>query len=164
MEFWSKGLGKRRIVMGLTSGESLVSEEALCLKGVMDEPVSWEYVMLLTEADLADFFDLLREPSLARYVHASPNRWRLYSGLIRGALKITWLVVTAAVRQRFGWAVAEERVVIQLPPPYMVKKAKKTKKKPAYRRRLSTTTLAAPTMGRGPSTRESADALEARGA
>jgi len=161
MEFWSKGLGKRTIVMGLTSGESLVSEKALCLKGVMDAPVSWEYVMLLTEADLADFFGLLREPGLARYIHSSPNRWRLYSGFVKGALQIAWLVTTAALRRRFGRAVPEERVVIQLPPPYVVKKAKR---KRAYRRRLSTTTIAAPTMGGGSSTSEPTEALDARGA
>jgi hypothetical protein len=163
MEFWSKGLGKRTIAMGLTRGESLVSEEALCLKGVMDEPVSWEYVMLLTEADLGDFFDLLREPDLAKYVHASPNRWRLYAGFVMGGVQIATRALTALLRQRFGSAVPEEKVVIQLPPPSVLKDRKKRKKR-AYRRRLSTTTLAAPTMGGQSPASGSSEALEAGGA
>jgi hypothetical protein len=143
--------------MGLTKGESLVSEEALCLKGIMDEPVTWEYVMLLSEADLIDFFALLQEPSLAKYVHDSPHRWRLYGGFVAGAVQVAWLVVIALLRRRFGSGVEEERVVIQLPPPSVIKKRKKR----AYRRRLSTTTIAVPTMRGAASTSVPAEAREA---
>jgi hypothetical protein len=162
MEFWSKGLGKRTIAMGLTKGESLVSEEALCLKGVMDEPVSWEYVMLLTEADLVDFFALLREPDLAKYVHDSPDRWRLYAGFVIGGVQIAWRALNALLRRRFGSAAPEERAVIQLPPPALMKDRKK-RKKSAYRRRLGTTTIAAPTMGGQSPTNEPAESLSAEG-
>lgn len=144
MEFWSKGLGKKTIAMGLTAGESLVSEEALCLKGIMEEPVSWEYVMLLDEADIADFFAILQEPSLAKYIHSSPNRWHLYAGMAKGGAQVAWRAIVAMSKRSFGSEVQEERVVIQLPPPSMVKK--KRKKKVLYRRRLGTTTLEAPTM------------------
>jgi len=47
MEFWSKGLGKMTIALTLTTGETLKSEGTLCLRGNMEEPVSWEYVMKL---------------------------------------------------------------------------------------------------------------------
>ena len=160
MDFWSKGLGKRTVAIGLTRGESLLSEEAICLKGTMDEPVSWEYVMLLTTSDLMDFFTLLKEPEIARYIHASPNRWRLYAGFIAGGVRIACLALVAAIRHRFGGPAAE-RVVIQLPPPSVIKKRKKRR---AYRRRLSTTTLAAPTMGGPASSSDSVAALEAGGA
>jgi len=112
----------------------------------MDEPVSWEYVMLLDEADLNDFFSLLKEPELARYVHASPNRWRIYGSFVVGAAQIAWRAITATVGRRLGRSAEVERVVIQLPPPSMLKKRKK---KRAYRRRLSTTTIEAPSMTGG---------------
>ena len=105
MEFWSKGLGKRTIALGLSKGESSLSTEALCLRGNMEEPVSWEYVMLLEEPDVGDFFALLREPELARFIHASPNRWRLYAGFVVGAAQVAWLVLKAAVLRRSAGAV-----------------------------------------------------------
>ncbi len=144
MEFWSKGLGKKTIAMALSKGESTVSEDAVCLRGVMEEPVSWEYVMLLDEADINDFFALLQEPGLARYVHASPNRWSLYAGLIKGGAQIAWRALVAAFGK--GEGASLERVTVELPPPSAIAKKKKQKKKVLYRRRLSTTTLKAPTM------------------
>lgn len=151
MEFWSKGLGKRTIALGLSRGESVLSAEALCLRGTMEEPVSWEYVMLLEESDVGDFFALLREPELARFIHASPDRWRLYAGFVVGAAQVAWLVLKSAVGRRSGRIASSERVVIQLPPPYVIEKRKR---KTAYRRRLSTTAVAAPSMSGGPATDE----------
>jgi hypothetical protein len=160
MEFWSKGLGKKTIDMGLTDGESSVSEDALCLKGVMEAPVEWEYIMLLTEDDLVDFFALLQEPSLATYIHSSPNRWKLYLGFVLGGVQLAGLVVAALLGRAFGSVKQEERLAIQLPPPSMIKGRKKRKKK-LYRRRLSTTTLEAPSMAGSMS---SVEALQAEGA
>jgi hypothetical protein len=151
MEFWSKGLGKRTIALGLSRGESVLSAEALCLRGTMEEPVSWEYVMLLEESDVGDFFTLLREPELARFIHASPDRWRLYAGFLVGAAQVGWLVLKAAVRRRSRGIASGERVVIQLPPPYVIEKRKK---KTTYRRRLSTTAVEAPAMHGVPATDE----------
>ena len=147
MEFWSKGLGKKTIALGLSKGESLVSEDALCLKGIMEEPVSWEYVMLLEEADIVDFFAILQEPSLAKYVHGSPNRWHLYAGLVKGGAQIAWRAIAAMCKRSLGVVEPGEKVVIQLPPPSMVRKKKR---QVLYRRRLSTTTLEAPTMTSSP--------------
>jgi len=143
MEFWSKGLGKKTIAMGLTDGESSLSDDSLVLTGVMEAPVSWEYVMLLDEADLIDFFALLQEPNLARFVHSSPNKWSLYAGFVAGGVQIAWLAINALLRRGFGGAEQEERLAIQLPPPSAIKDKKK-KKKVLYKRRLATTTLDAP--------------------
>ncbi len=159
MEFWSKGLGKRTIALGLSKGESSLSTEALCLRGNMEEPVSWEYVMLLEEPDVGDFFALLREPELARFIHASPNRWRLYAGFVVGAAQVAWLVLKAAVLRRSGRIGSRDRVAIQLPPPYLIEKHKK---KTAYRRRLSTTAVEAPAM-RGVSATDESGALQRAG-
>jgi len=162
MEFWSKGLGKKTIEMGLTKGEVLLSEDALCLQGVMEEPVPWEYVMLLDEADIRDFFALLSEPGLAKFIHSSPNRWSLYAGLVKGGGQIAWRAIVAILKRSFGDQAQEERLVIQLPPPSAVKKKKK--KKVLYRRKLKTTTLKAPTMTPASSTREHVEMLAVEGA
>jgi hypothetical protein len=163
MEFWSKGLGKKTISMELSKGESLVSEDALCVKGIMDAPVSWEYVMLLDEADIKDFFALLQEPGFARYVHNSPNRWHLYAGLVMGGLQIAWRAVIAILQSKFGGVSHEEKAVIQLPPPSAIrKKTKKNVKKILYRRRLKTTTLKAPSMLRSAISVTAEDSAETR--
>jgi hypothetical protein len=162
MEFWSKGLGKKTIAMGLSNGESLVSEDALCLRGIMEEPVSWEYVMLLDEADIKDFFALLQEPGLAKYIHSSPNRWPLYAGLVKGGAQIAWRAIVFALTSKSGSEAQQKKVLIQLPPPSTI--TKKKKKKALYRRRLSTTTLKAPTMTPASSTGESNETLQPAGA
>ncbi|MDP6980124.1 MAG: hypothetical protein QF570_16225 [Myxococcota bacterium] len=143
MEFWSKGLGKKTIEMGLSKGESLLSEDSLCLRGIMEEPVSWEYVMLLDEADIRDFFALLQEPGLAKFVYQSPNRWSLYAGLVKGGFLIAWRALVAALSDADS---RMPRVEIQVPPPSAVKKKAKKKKKVLYKRRLTTTTIEAPRM------------------
>jgi hypothetical protein len=161
MEFWSKGLGKKTIAMGLTKGESMVSEDALCLKGVMEAPVEWEYVMLLDEADLIDFFALLQEPRLAKYVHSSPNKWKLYRGFVVGGVQVAWRALKALLRG----GESEARVTIQLPPPSAIKDKKKKRKKVLYKRRLSTTNLDAPSHFFGDFTRSGpAEPLRAEGA
>ncbi len=162
MEFWSKGLGKKTIAMELSKGESLVGEDALCIQGIMDAPVSWEYVMLLDEEDIRDFFALLQEPGLAKYVHSSPNRWHLYAGLVKGGVQIAWRALVAALMRSFGSGVQEPRAAIELPPPAAVKTKKK--KKVLYRRRLKTTTLKAPTMTPATSAGESTKTLSVEGA
>ena len=60
MDFWSKGLGEQTIALSLTECESLKSEGMLYLKGRMEEPVSWEYIMSLSEDDMLDFGHLGR--------------------------------------------------------------------------------------------------------
>ena len=138
MDFWSKGLGERTIALSLAQAESLKSEGTLCLRGRMKEPVSWEYIMRLAEDDLVDFFALLKEPALADYLYRSPNRWRLYAGLVRGGLQLALLVLVAVLRRTFAREIEEEEVVIQVPP-----RAERKRGGPV-RRRLGSRTTAAP--------------------
>jgi hypothetical protein len=155
MDFWSKGLGERTIALSLARSESLKSEGTLCLRGRMEEPVSWEYIMRLTGDDLADFFALLKEPALADYLYRSPNRWRLYAGLIRGGLQLALLVLMAALRRAFARDTEEEEVVIQVPPRPERKRGR------PVRRRLGSRTIAAPAPE--PEVEESAEALSTTG-
>jgi hypothetical protein len=139
MEFWSKGLGKKTIALTLTKGETLRSEGTLCLRGNMEEPVSWEYVMKLADDDLVDFFGLLKEPAIADFLHASPHRWQLYRDMLGGGIQLGVLVVTEILSKLLGRAQEDEDVVIQVPPP-----TERKRKKGPVRRRLGSKTTAAP--------------------
>jgi len=158
MEFWSKGLGKRTIALTLTKGESLKSEETLCLRGNMEEPVSWEYIMKLDADDLVDFFGLLREPSVADFVFDSPNRWELYRGMLFGGLRLGVLVVTEVLRKLLRRSQVDEDMAIPVPPP-SVRKPKR--KRGPVRRRLGSRALAAPAADAASEEEELTEAVQA---
>ncbi|MBW2314208.1 MAG: hypothetical protein JRH10_08460 [Deltaproteobacteria bacterium] len=147
MEFWSKGLGKKTINLSLAKGESLPSEGTVCLRGTMEEPVSWEYIMKLTGDDIIDFFALLKGPTMADYLFDSPHRWQLYKSMVVGGIRLGVLLVVAAARRILGREVEMQEVSIEVPPPSVRKKktAKKTKQRP-LRRRLSAHSTEAPAM------------------
>ena len=116
MEFWSKGLGEQTIALSLTESEPLKSEGMLYLRGRMEEPVSWEYIMRLSEDDMLDFFALLKEPAVADHLFESPNRWRIYRAMVVGGLRLAFVVLAAGFRRLLGREAQEEVVVIQVPP------------------------------------------------
>lgn len=160
MQFWSKGLGKKTIQLYLSKGETIASGDTLYLQGQMEAPVSWEYIMPMGGDDLVDFFELLKEPDVARYIHASPRRWQLYGAMVVQGLLLAGLVLRQALRHAFGRTAAEPDVVIEVPPPSVrkKKKAKAVKRKP-YRRRLGTKTTQAPSLTQAMK-QQSRDALE----
>ena len=138
MEFWSKGLGKRTIALQLSKSESIKSGDMLYLKGQMEAPVSWEYIMSLKEDDILDFFSLLEDPAVADYLYTSPNRWRLYGGMIVGGLALAWAVVVSLLSSWLSRAAPEEEVLIQVPPPTV-----RRRDRPVRRRLGSRATAAA---------------------
>jgi len=161
MEFWSKGLGKKTINLSLAKGESLPSEGTVCLRGTMEEPVSWEYVMKLDGDDLVDFFLLLKGPTMADYLYDSPHRWQVYKQMVVGGVQLGLRVMGALLRRALGREVELEDVAIEVPPPSVRKKKRaekavaagaatptpeKPKERKPLRRRLSTSTTTAPTM------------------
>lgn len=123
MNFWSKGLGRRTIDLRLSAGEALNGGDKLYVRGRMEAPVSWEYIMRLRTDDLADFFELLRDPVLVDYVYGSPERWRLIRGMIIGGLQLAGLVFAAALRQRFAGDAVQRAVELELPPARERKRA-----------------------------------------
>jgi hypothetical protein len=138
MEFWSKGLGEQTIALSLTESEPLKSEGMLYLRGRMEEPVSWEYIMRLSEDDMLDFFALLKEPAVADHLFESPNRWRLYREMVVGGLRLAFLVLATSLRRLLGREAQEEEVVIQVPPV-----AERRRRRPG-RRRLGAKASSAP--------------------
>jgi hypothetical protein len=138
MDFWSKGLGEQSIALSLTDSEPLKSEGMLYLKGRMEEPVSWEYIMRLSEDDMVDFFALLKEPEVADYLFESPNRWRLYREMVDGGLRLAFSVLAVSARRLLGREAQEEEVAIQVPPV-----PERRRKRPG-RRRLGSKASSAP--------------------
>ena len=153
MDFWSKGLGEQTIALSLTDSEPLKSEGMLYLKGRMEEPVSWEYIMSLSEDDMVDFFTLLKEPAVADHLFESPNRWRIYRDMVVGGLKLAFLVLAAGLRRLLGRDSQEEEVLIQVPPV-----PERRRKRPG-RRRLGSKASSAP-----PAQTDSEDPTETRSA
>ena len=129
MRFWSKGLGEKTIDLFLSKSESVKSRGVLYLKGQMEAPVSWDYIMPMTEDDIIDFFALLKDPAVADYIYKSPERWQLYRDMTLGGLKIALLVLIDAARRVFGGAGSEEEVVIQVPPPMERKRGRSVRRR-----------------------------------
>jgi hypothetical protein len=154
MDFWSKGLGKKTIQLRLSKGESLKSGDSLYLRGQMEAPVDWEYIMPMNGDDLIDFFGLLKDPSVVAFVHDSPRRWQLYGAMIVQGLSLAGLVAAHAVRHMLGRVEAEQQVVIEIPPPSVLKRKRKkaAAKQPArkpYKSRLGSKTTSAPSISQG---------------
>jgi len=121
MDFWSKGLGKRTVCVDLAHSEAVKSGDVLYLKGTMEEPVTWDYIMRLQSEDIVEFMAMLRDPGVADYIWASPRRWRLYGRLLVGGVVLVWLLAVAMVRALLGRTPVEEPK-IELPPPVVRKR------------------------------------------
>ena len=117
MNFWSKGLGKKTIDLYLGNGEAQKGINQLYVKGQVEAPIDWEYIIELREEDMADFFGLLRDPAMADYIYQAPDRWRLLARMVVGGLAVAYLLLAAALAQVFGKDLGGEEVELELPPP-----------------------------------------------
>jgi len=52
MRFWSKGLGERELVIDLSKGNLTWEEGNVFMRGVIVEPVSWNYEVVLFDYDV----------------------------------------------------------------------------------------------------------------
>ena len=52
MRFWSKGLGERELVIDLSKGNLTREEGKIFMRGVITEPVAWNYEVTLFEEDI----------------------------------------------------------------------------------------------------------------
>jgi|GEM_PF-3514217 len=116
MKFWSKGLGRRTVSLRLRSGDPVKSGDLLYVRGSTEEPVVWDYAMMLASSDLVEFVTLLREPTIARFLYRSPRRWHLYFALATGALRFLGLLVAQSLRQAIVSSTTPEPVIV-IPPP-----------------------------------------------
>ncbi len=130
MEFRSKGLGKRTVALRLADGTTVKSGENLYISGTMTEPMTWDYIIVLTGDDIAEFVGLLGERSFAEYLWRSPDRWKIYRSLLTQGLHLVALLVRGAIDARRGVPLPEEPT-IQVPPP-----RDRSKRSAVSRRRL----------------------------
>ena len=52
MRFWSKGLGERELVIDLSKGNLALEEGKVCMRGIIVEPVTWNYEITLFPEDV----------------------------------------------------------------------------------------------------------------
>ena len=116
MEFRSKGLGKRMVALRLSKAKTVKSGDKLYISGTMDEPIKWDYMIVLDGGDIADFVGLLGERHLADYIWHSPDRWRLYRTLLTGGSRFALLVARARIHLHIDDTQPVEPT-IQVPPP-----------------------------------------------
>jgi hypothetical protein len=161
MQFWSKGLGKKQIGLTLSKGEQIAGRDFLYVKGQMEKPVDWEYIMPMKGEDIADFMGLLKEPAMADYVFHSPDRWKVIGSMVVGGLELAVQVAKTVWQNAQGESAPLEDVVLEVPPPsYRKKKGAKRK----VRGRLGgAKTVAAPSAGPALDDEEAAKAASAGG-
>lgn len=116
MQFWSKGLGRRTISLRLRNGDSVKSGDLLYVRGSTEEPVVWDYAMMLASSDLIEFVTLLRHPAIAKFLYRSPRRWHIYLALVIGAFRFLGLLIAQSVRQLFPSSQPPEPTIV-IPPP-----------------------------------------------
>ena len=52
MRFWSKGLGERELVIDLSKGNLTLEEGKVYMRGIIVEPVNWNYEITLFSEDV----------------------------------------------------------------------------------------------------------------
>lgn len=52
MRFWSKGLGERELVIDLSKGNLTLEEGKVFMRGIIVEPVNWNYEVTLFPEDV----------------------------------------------------------------------------------------------------------------
>jgi hypothetical protein len=161
MQFWSKGLGKKQIGLMLSRGDQIAGSEFLYVKGQMEKPVDWEYIMPMQGKDVVDFMALLKDPTMADFVFHSPERWKLIGSMVFGGLGLALQVLKTVWQNARGEGVPLEDVVLEVPPP-SVRKKKGAKRK--VRKRLGgAKTVQAPSAGPELDEEEDAKAASAAG-
>jgi hypothetical protein len=88
MILWSKGLGKLVLRMSLAERTSTSAKDGnLVLDGTMGPPTHWDYSVSMSEADVLDFVELLKQPAPVRFVTEAEApgvlvRTALFSGIV----------------------------------------------------------------------------------
>lgn len=109
MEFWSKGLGRRPIVLALGGEKVECDGERVQLAGQVRSPVTWRYIIYLGPEDWLDFFELALRPPLATYL-LQRRQLGVLARLAAFLLQFTCLYALALVRKSLGLARLDGRV------------------------------------------------------
>lgn len=71
MEFWSAGMGKKHLAMGLDKTKYEVDGEEMILTGVVDAPADWNYKVTMTTADWANILKIATSSEAGRFLENS---------------------------------------------------------------------------------------------
>jgi hypothetical protein len=67
MRFWSKGLGERELVIDLSRGNLTREEGKIFMRGVITEPVAWNYEVTLFDEDIRGILRVMLSPQALIY-------------------------------------------------------------------------------------------------
>ena len=91
MILWSKGLGKLVLRMSLAERSSTDDRDGnLVIGGTMGPPTHWDYAVRMSEDDVLDFVELLKQPASVRFVVEGDSRSRLVGTALRSGLVFGW--------------------------------------------------------------------------
>ncbi len=82
MKFWSKGLGKRCLVVDCGSEAASIEDGILVMAGTTPPPLSWAYTMNMDARDWEEFVQFALRPPVIRHMLARPR--------LRLALRAGW--------------------------------------------------------------------------
>lgn len=103
MEFWSKGLGRRSLILPLGEERVEADEEQVALSGNTRAPVTWSYIMYLGRSDWTEFFEVALRPEIGSYLLCRRRLGALVR-LTAFLLKFVALYASALVRVKLGLA------------------------------------------------------------
>lgn len=102
MEFWSKGLGTKQLVLSLGKAEYEVGEEEVVLTGVVESPAEWNYRVTMSRQDLLMVLQMATSPELATFLVHSRGRAPLRSLLFHTLKLVARLAVYSVLPSRRG--------------------------------------------------------------
>jgi hypothetical protein len=68
MRFWSEGLGKQQLVLGLDRSIVVRKSDKVQLTGVVDEPAPWEYEVTMTVEDWNTILRMAFSPDACDFI------------------------------------------------------------------------------------------------
>ncbi len=93
MEFWSAGMGKKHLVLGLDRTKYDVEGEEMILTGIVDAPADWNYKVRMTRKDWTNVLSIATSSQAGQFLANSVG----VVGLVRMALLILKFVMLLAV-------------------------------------------------------------------
>ncbi|HKZ51518.1 MAG TPA: hypothetical protein VJ256_07155 [Dehalococcoidia bacterium] len=101
MKLWSKGLGRRTLVIRLGEAQIVREKGELLLRGVIKEPVWWDYAITMTEEDVMDFFKVAVNRTAVGYLVNNKKAGRLFIRITIDLLKMLFLWISLWLRKPF---------------------------------------------------------------
>jgi hypothetical protein len=91
MILWSKGLGKLVLNMRLAERSSTGGRDGnLVVDGTMGPPTHWDYSVKMSEDDVLDFVDLLKQPAPVRYLIEGETPGAVVRTALRSGIAFAW--------------------------------------------------------------------------